>query len=81
MDFCLKCVSRSLSHSVCAFRAYGLKISTTDESVYQYISVYTSTHFLILTQYFEVKLIVNSKIKNCELKNKKVKKITVSTVT
>jgi len=32
----------------------------------QYINIYlhTSTHSLILTQYFEVKLIVNSKIKN-----------------
>ena len=51
MDFRLKYVSRSLSHSVCAFRAYGLKISTTDESVYLYISVYLNVPSFFVESY------------------------------
>jgi len=52
----------SLSRTVCVFRTYGLKISTTVESVYPYISVFLNA-LPNFNQYFEVKLNLNSIMK------------------
>ena len=51
----------SLSRTVCLFRTYGIKISTTVESVYLYVSVYLNA----LPNFNPV---LRSKI-NCELNN------------